>query len=104
MEFDTWVPYVRDNVPRPVLLGLSAVALAIGFTYGRSQMLSAAFYLSLLVMLNAVIWKMESWTAARDRAAVAANVPTRGWGIDPSKPLLDRFRVDEEVRRAEPAS
>ena len=94
MEFDTWVPYVKDHVPRPIVFGTVILLVAASIHY---QGWSAAFYLGLIVGGNALLWKVEQWTAVRDRKAVAAGVPTRGWGVDPSKPLLDRFHVQQEV-------
>ena len=99
MEYDTWVPMVKNNVPRSVLLLLVCSGLLLGCTFAPEQAGSAAFYLTLIVAGNALLWWMERWTAARDRAAIQAGVPTGGWGIDPSRSLLDRFRVDGEVRK-----
>ena len=101
-EFDTWVPYVRDNVSRQVMGVLLLIGLALGFTFAREQMLSAAFYFGIIVAINAVLWKMEGWTAKRDRTARENRIPTAGWGVDPRYSMmrgwgiLDRMRVDEK--------
>ena len=73
-EFDTWVPYVRDNVSRPVMGVLLLIAVALGFIYARDQMQSAAFYLGIIIVGNAVLWKIEDWTAKRDRTAREARI------------------------------
>ena len=101
-EFDTWVPYVRDNVSRQVMGVLLLIGLALGLTFAREQMLSAAFYFGIIVAINAVLWKMEGWTAKRDRTARENRIPTAGWGVDPRYSMmrgwgiLDRMRVDEK--------
>lgn len=99
-EFDTWVPYVKNNVPRPVVLLVLVAALGLGFTYARDQMLNAGFYFGLIVAGNVLLWYGEMWTAKRDAAARSAGVATRGWGCDPDKnwSLRDRMRVDAELR------
>jgi hypothetical protein len=98
-EFDTWVPFVRNNVPRAFVFAALCAATAVAFVYARDSLMSACFYLALIAVGNAVVFYMERWTSARDREAVAAGVPSRGWGIDPSKPLMDRFSVDAEVQK-----
>ena len=104
-EFDTWVPYVRDNVSRPVMGVLLLIAVALGFIYARDQMQSAAFYLGIIIVGNAVLWKIEDWTAKRDRSAREARIPTAGWGVDPRYPmsrgwgLRDRLHIDEKAQQ-----
>ena len=99
MEFDTWVPYVKKYVPRSIVACLLISSFALGVIFARDQALQAAFYLLVIIAINAVLWRMEQWTSTRDRAAIEARVPTRGWGVDPSRPLMDRFRIDAEVRQ-----
>ena len=104
-EFDTWVPFVRNNIPRPVILGSLMVLATLSFVYAREQTLNAAFYLAIVVLGNGILWKLENWTASRDRAAIQAGVPTRGWGADPSQRFwTDRLTVDAEVRKKEKQS
>lgn len=106
-EFDTWVPYVRDNVSRPVMVVVLLAATVCGFVYAREQMLNAAFYLGIIVLGNAVLWKMEAWTSARDRSAREARVPTGGWGADPRFSLtrgwglMDRLEDQKKVKQTE---
>ena len=98
-EFDTWVPYVRQHVPRPVVLGGLVGGLALAWHYARDQLYDAAFYFAIILAGNMAMWRLERWTAECDRAAVRAGVPTRGWGVDPSRPLLDRLRVQRELEK-----
>ena len=78
-EFDTWVPYVRQHVPRPVVLGGLVGGLALAWHYARDQLYDAAFYFAIILAGNMAMWRLERWTAECDRAAVRAGVPTRGW-------------------------
>ena len=103
VEFDTWVPYVRQHVPRTVVLGGLVAGIAYAWHYARDQLYDAAFYLALLVAGNLAMWRMEIWTADADRAAIRAGVATRGWGVDPSRSWLDRFRQQREIEK-QPAS
>ena len=100
-EYDTWVPYVRDHVSRGAVFASIAAAVVLGILFApAATMMEAAFFFAIIVAGNAALWKMESWTAVRDRAAIEANVATRGWGIDPSLPLggtFDRLAVQKEV-------
>ena len=98
-EFETWVPMLKNNVPRVVIFGAPVLGLAVYAVYKPADALNALFYLGLLVVGNLLLFVLERWSAAKDRAAVAAGVPTRGWGVDPSKPGLgwtDRLRVQRE--------
>ena len=100
MEIDnpTWVPaakalyYRLPKVFRWLLLLAGAAALLV---FGGDSWM----YLLCIVIVNVVPYKLEMWTAGRDRIARASDTPTRGWGVDPSRPLLDRLRVDREIEQ-----
>ena len=99
MEFDTWVPFVRDNVPRTVVVAAAGAALALGLVYAWDSTMKSLFFLGIICCGNAVIWKMERWTAAQDREAVAAGVATRGWGVDTDCTVGDRLHVQREIQK-----
>ena len=88
----SWIPFVNNamgRLPTGVGWGTSFVVSGLAIWY------EPGFGL-LLVSIPAglgLIWWMESWTAARDRAAVAIKMPTSGWGA------TGRFQQDREVRR-----
>merc|ERR1711924_151619 len=93
-EYDSWLPYVKDNVPRVVFLGTPLVAFVAYLAYDPAQALSALFFLALIVAGNLALYRMELWTAACDATAVAAGVATRGWGVEitPLSGIRDRLR------------
>ena len=99
-EYETWVPTAKDAVYRvPRLLRWMAFAGAFGafYRYSPQTALESLFYLGLVCIGILVFYMAESWTAARDRAAVAAGVPTGGWG---AMSTLERFKTDAKIRKS----
>tara|TARA_B110001452_G_C14970625_1_gene339321 strand:- start:182 stop:481 length:300 start_codon:yes stop_codon:yes gene_type:complete len=91
-EYESWVPMVKNamhDVPRPLGWALAAALLVATCVYSPQS----AVYLSIVAAGNVLLWRMEQWTATRDRAAVAAGVPTSGWGS------TNRMQEQREVRR-----
>lgn len=91
-EYESWVPMVKramHDVPRPVGWALAATLLVSVCIYSPQS----AMYLAIITVGNLLLWQMEQWTATRDRAAVAAGVPTSGWGS------TLRMQEQREVRR-----
>ena len=92
----SWVPSAKKAMGRvPGGLGWAAFFAVTAGTIWRAPELAKEFGL-LLAALTAIVgllWRMENWTAARDREAVAVGMPTGGWGTN------RRWEEDREVRR-----
>ena len=92
----SWVPFAKQAMGRvPGGLGWAASFAVTTLTIWRAPELAKEFGLLLaaLSVIVGLLWRMENWTAARDREAVAVGMPTGGWDTN------RRWEEDREVRR-----
>ena len=105
-EYETWVPLWKSaiySIPRPLrLIGLAG-GIGTWVYYAKETAQEALFYIAIVVLVNLALYRAELWTAARDRAAISAGVPTPGWGVAPGS-MFARIALDRKVQSMHKAS
>ena len=92
----SWVPLFKNAMSRvPGGFGWAASFVVSALAIWRVPELAKQFGLLLAAFTVGIglLWRMENWTAARDREAIAVGMATGGWGTN------RRWEEDREVRR-----
>ena len=92
----SWVPFavkVMSHVPGGLGWATSFSVCVLTIWHAPELAKEFALLLAVIAVIVGLLWRMESWTAARDREAVAVGMPTGGWGTH------RRWEEECEVRR-----
>ena len=92
----SWVPFavkVMARVPGGLGWATSFSVCVLTIWHAPELAKEFALLLAVLAVIVGLLWRMESWTAARDREAVAVGMATGGWGTH------RRWEEEREVRR-----